>query len=178
MFDSDRYQVREKSFSNGDQHKIYEEGDLLYYSRIDDSEIREDLVIVDRNDNRKLKVTTNPKLDVPVSYTIIDEEKDEVVGGLRRDWGMVRHHWKLINSDNKVEAIIKEDILPLSLSRRYITSALPFKYDIVTQDGEKIADIDGKFMYRDFYNIKIQGDTDPRLIVPAAIVMDSIEKKQ
>lgn len=177
MFDSDNYQVREKSFSEGDQHKIYEDGELTLYSKIDDSEIREDLIFVDKNDERKLTVTTNPELDVPVSYSIIDEEKDEVIGGLRREWGLVLHQWKIIDSENKVIGTIKEDLLPLSLTRRYITTLLPFKYDVVSMEGEKVADIDGKFMFRDFYNIKLCGDVDPRLLVPATIVMDSIEKK-
>lgn len=177
MFDSSSYQVREKSFSDGDQHKIYEDGELILYSEIDDSEIREDLVLVDRNDERKLTLTTNPKLDVPVSYSIVDEEEGEVIGGLRRDWGFIRHQWKLIDGDNQTIGKIKEDFLSLSLIRRYVTSLLPFKYDLISQDGEKIADIDGKFMFRDFYTIKIRKDVDPRLAVPATIAIDSIEKK-
>lgn len=177
MFDSNSYQVREKSISEGDQHKIYENGELILYSEIDDSTIREDLVFVDRDDERKLSLTTNPKLDVPVSYSIVDEAEDEVIGGLRRDWGFIRHQWKLINGDNQVIGKIKEDFLPLSLIRRYITSLLPFKYDLVSQDGEKVADIDGKLMFRDFYTIRIQKDVDPRLAVPATIAIDTIEKK-
>lgn len=177
MFESESYEVREKSFSDGHQHKIYEDGELILYSRIDKDEVREDLIFVDRNDERKLTVTTNPKLDVPVSYSIVDEENDEVIGGLRREWGLLRHEWKVINGENKVIGKITEDFLPLALIRRFITSLFPFRYDVTDQKGEKLADINGELKFRDIYNIEICGEVDPKLIVPSAIIIDSIEKK-
>lgn len=177
MFDSDKYEVREKSFSDGNQHKIYEDGDLVLYSEIKRSELRNDLKFIDQRDNVKLRVTSNPKLDVPVSYSIIDEEEGEVIGGLRREFGFIRHRWKLINGENQIVGTIKEDHLSLSLIRRFVTTLLPFKYDIISTEGEKLADIDGELKYRDIYTINISGDVDPRLVVPAALIMDSIEKK-
>lgn len=178
MFDSDRYQVREKSFSDGDQHKIYEDGELVLYSEIEESDLREDVHFVDKETGEtRLVVTTDPKLDVPVSYSVIDRETDEVVGGLRREWGPVRHEWKLIGNDNTVIGTIKEDYLSLSLIRRFVTDLLPFKYDIVSSDGEKLADIDGELKYRDIYTVSVCGDLDPRLAVAAALIMDSIEKR-
>ncbi|MFB6115069.1 MAG: hypothetical protein ABEK04_02165, partial [Candidatus Nanohalobium sp.] len=173
-----RYEIREKSFSDGDQHKVYEGGELTLYSQIEESALRNDMVFIDPEDETtKLTVTSNPKLDVPVSYSIIDEEEDEVIGGLRRDWGFIRHRWKLIDGDNQTVGAIKEDYLSLSLIRRFITTLLPFKYDVVSTEGEKIADIDGELKYRDIYHINICGDVDPRLLVSAALVIDSIEKK-
>lgn len=177
MFEADKYEVREKSFSDGHQHKIYEGGELILYSRIDEDKVREDLVFVDQDDERKLTVTTNPKLDVPVSYSIVDEEKDEVIGGLRREWGFLRHEWKVINGENKVIGKITEDFLPLALTRRFLTSLFPFRYDVTDNEGNKIADINGELKFRDIYNINISGDVDPKLIVPSAIIIDSIEKK-
>ncbi|MFB6174482.1 MAG: hypothetical protein ABEJ87_00725 [Candidatus Nanohalobium sp.] len=177
MFESNRYQVREKTLSKGDQHKVYEEDDLILYSRIEDKDLREDVVFVDQDDNTRLVVTTNPKLDVPVSYSIIDSEKDEVVGGLRREWGSLRHRWKLIAGDNSIVGTIKEDHLSLSLIRRFITTVLPFRYDMVDEDGEHLADIDGEFNMRDVYNVNIHSDLDPRLVLAAALVMDFIETK-
>lgn len=178
MFDSDRYEVREKSFSDGTQHKIYEDGELVLYSEIQRSKLRNDLRFIDQKENMKLRVTSNPKLDVPVSYSIIDEEEGEVIGGLRREFGFIRHRWKLIDGNNQVVGTIKEDFLSLSLIRRFVTTLLPFKYDIISTEGEKVADIDGELKYRDIYRINICGDVDPRLVVPAVLIMDSIEKKQ
>lgn len=177
MFESDHYRIQEKSIAEGDQHKIYEDGDLILYSRIEDRDLREDVHFVDQEDNCRLVVTTNPKLDVPVSYSIIDRQEEEVIGGLKREWGPLRHQWKLIDGENTVIGTIKEDYLSLSLIRRFVTTVLPFKYDIITEDGEKLADIDGQMDFRDIYKLNIDSDLDPRLAVSAALVIDAIEKR-
>jgi len=177
MFESNRYQVREKSFSDGDQHEIYEDGELVLYSKIDNSEIRNDLLFVDKEEKTKLVVTSHPKLDVPVSYSIIDKETEETIGGLRKEGGTIKQEWKLIDGNNTIIATVKEDHLSLSLARRFLTTLIPFKYDVVSKKEEKIADIDGEIKLRDIYNINICGDIDPRLIVPAAVIIDSIERK-
>lgn len=176
MFESERYQVKEKSSSDGDEYEIYEDGELVLYSKIDDSEIRNDLLFVDKEENTKLVATTHPKLDVPVSYSIIDKETGEPIGGLRKEGGMIRRQWKLIDENNTIVATLKEDYLSLSLARRFLTSLIPFKYDAISKEGDKIADIDGELKLRDVYNIDVCGDIDPRLIVPAAVIIDSIGK--
>ncbi|MFB6180410.1 MAG: hypothetical protein ABEJ93_00895 [Candidatus Nanohalobium sp.] len=177
MFESDKYTIKEKSFSKGDQFKVFENGELVMFSKVDDSSVRDDMIFVDVNEDERLKVTSNPLLDIPVSYSIVDQQTGEVVGGLKREWGFLQHKWKVVDADNRIVGEIKEDNLALSLTRRFLTTLLPFKYDFVSGDGEKIADIDGKLTVRDIYTINIKGDVDPRLVVPAALIMDFIEKK-
>lgn len=180
MFDSDLYTVKQKLVSIGNKYRIYESGDLILRSKQKKFKLKEDFRFYDTDDSPVLKVTTDQILDVAASYTVVDESCDETVGAIKRNWTFLRHEWELIDSQNRVIGTIEEDSLPAALARRFVSSLIPYSYNIESQDGEFLGELKGKFSFNDTYELDLSpdenGKLDRRLGVAAAVLIDAVEE--
>jgi len=180
MFDSDVYTVKQKILALGNKYRVYDGEDPVLKSKQKKFKMKEDFRFYDEEDNPVLKVTTDQILDVAASYTVVDERNDETVGAIKRNWTLLRHEWELIDSENRVVGIVKEDNIIMALARRFVTTLIPYRYVIKSQEDDELGRLTGKFSMRDTYEIDLSADEDEiidrRLGVAASILIDAIEK--
>lgn len=180
MLDSDTYEIKQKILALGNKYRIYEGGELVLKSKQKKLKMKEDFRFYDEEDEPVLKVTTDQILDVAASYTVVDERNDETVGAIKRNWTLLRHEWELIDSENRIIGTVKEDNVIMALGRRFVTTLIPYRYEILSQGGDHLGDIKGKFALRDRYKLDLRPDEDQeidrRLGVAAAVLIDAIEK--
>lgn len=177
--DARRYEVTQKLLSFGNKYVIEADGEEVLRSKQKKFRLKEDFRFTTPDGDPALRVTTDKMLDVAATYTVVDEQTDEVVGTIERDVrSFLKHHWHLTDSDGTHLATIKEDSWARALVRRYLTTLLPFSYRIEGESGE-LGSIRGALSFRDRYTIDLTADAegvlDPRLVVPAAVVVDAIE---
>lgn len=180
MFDSDIYEIKQNIVAFGNKYSIYEDGEKILDSGQKKLKLKEDFRFKDTEGKPVLKVTTDQILDVAASYTVIDERTDETIGALSRKFTFFAHEWEIIDADNSVIGTLKEDNKVMALARRFVTTLIPFSYKIISQKGENIGKLNGKFSIRDRYVLDLSNDVDndldPRLGVAAAVLVDAIEK--
>ena len=180
MFESEVYEIKQKLMAFGNKYSIYEDGEKILDSGQKKLKLKEDFRFKDTEGNPILKVTTDQILDVAASYTVVDERNDETVGALKRKFTFFAHEWEIIGADNRVIGTLKEDNKIMALARRFVTTLIPFSYRIISQKGNDIGKLDGKFSIRDRYVLDLSDDKedelDPRLGVAASVLVDAIEK--
>lgn len=182
MFDSDRYEVRQK-LGFGDRYNIYVDGadEPFLTSAQKRFRLREDFRFDDAETGEEaFRVTADSVLDVAAAYDIVDSRSGERVGSVKREVvSFLKHEYALLDADGNAVATVTEDSLLKAVLRRKVTTFIPFSYDIVAPDGSTLGSIDEAFSLRDTYTVDLSaadGALDPRLAVIAAVVIDAIEE--
>ncbi|SDY49459.1 LURP-one-related/scramblase family protein [Halobellus clavatus] len=178
MFDSRSYEVRQK-ISIGNKYRIYEGNTAILESAQKKLRLKEDFRFTDPETGaERFRVTADSILDITAAYDIVDSQTDERVGAVKREAiSFFKHEYSLFGPDGDKVATIREDSVPMAIARRFITTLIPFSYEIVSVDGTTIGEAKGAFSLRDRYSIDLSGDdVDPRLVVVGMIVADAIEE--
>lgn len=182
MFDADRYEVRQKALSVGNEYTVSEGPDGATEPILSAKQkllrAKEDFRFTDpESDESLFRVTTDQILDLKASYQVVDEQTDEVLGAIEREsYGFLRQEWGLVGPDGDRLATVTEDSLAKSLFRRHVTGLLPVAFEVRGPDGGGVrATVDGSLSIRDHYTIEVHDDLDPRLVVIASVVVDAIE---
>lgn len=180
MFDSRRYEVRQK-FGIRTRYNVYEEGrdEPILQSKKKSFRLKEDFRFTDPETGEEaFRVTAGKILDINAAYDIEDPRTGEPIGAVKRSvMSFLRHEYQFLDPDGNVVATMAEDSHVMALLRRKVTTLIPFSYDILSPNGEKIGDVSEQFSFRDKYTIDLHGDEiDPRLAVIGTVVVDAIEE--
>lgn len=179
MFESLHYEVRQR-FAIGNKYTVYEEtGDApVLESKQKKFRLREDFRFNDPDTGETLfVVTADSVLDVAAGYDIVDARSGERVGTVKRSaWSFFQHEYALVGPDGTTVALLREDNALMAALRRFVSTLIPFSYDIVAPDGRKVGDVGEQFSFRDTYSIDLHDDSiDPRLAVIGTVIVDAIE---
>jgi uncharacterized protein YxjI len=180
VFDASHYEVRQK-IRFGNKYNVYEgDGeDPILASAQKRFRLKEDFRFEDPSTGEELfRVKASSILDVASAYDIVDSRTDEHVGSVKRSaMSFAKHEYALLDSEGTRVATIREDSVPMAVLRRYVTTLIPFSYDIVDPSGATLGSVAEAFSLRDRYSVDLTGgDLDPRLAVIATVVIDAIEE--
>ncbi|MFB6251624.1 MAG: hypothetical protein ABEI27_08065 [Halobellus sp.] len=178
MFDSRSYEVRQK-ISIGNKYRIYEGDAPILESAQKKLRLKEDFRFTDpETGDERFRVKADSVLDIAAAYDIVDSQTDERVGAVKREAiSFFKHEYTLLGPEGDKVATIRENSVPMAIARRFLTTLIPFSYEIVSVDGTAIGEVMGAFSLRDKYSIDLYGDdVDPRLVVVGMVVADAIEE--
>ncbi|MGQ4554329.1 hypothetical protein [Halobellus sp. GM3] len=178
MFESRSYEVRQK-LAIGNKYRIYEGDTPILESAQKKLRLKEDFRFTDpETGEERFRVKADSVLDITAAYDIVDAQTGERVGAVKREAiSFFKHTYSLLGPDGDVVATLTEDSVPLAIARRFLTTLIPFSYEIRTPDGRSAGEAKGAFSLRDKYSITLHGDeVDPRLAVVGTVVADAIEE--
>ncbi|ELZ92907.1 hypothetical protein C440_12339 [Haloferax mucosum ATCC BAA-1512] len=178
MFDSSRYEVRQK-VSISTKYVVYEDGTPILSAKKKKFKLKEDFRLKDYDSgDERFRVKADSVLDVSAAYDIVDSQTGERVGAVKRGaFSFAKHTYQLLGPDGSVVGRIVEDNVPMAIARRVLSTLIPFSYRIENAAGEPVGSIGEQFSFRDKYTIDIDTEQmDPRLLVVGAVVIDAIEE--
>ncbi|KAB1187322.1 MULTISPECIES: hypothetical protein [Haloferax] len=178
MFDSSRYEVRQK-VSIGTKYVVYGNDEPILSAKKKKFKLKEDFRLNDYETGKeRFRVKADSVLDVSAAYDIVDSQTDTRVGAVKRGaFSFAKHTYQLLGPNGSVVGRIVEDNVPMAVARRFITTLIPFSYRVENAGGESVGEISEQFALRDKYTIEADTDEiDPRLLVVGAVVIDAIEE--
>lgn len=179
MFDADSYEVRQK-FRLRDSYAIYEgDGDdPILTSAQKRFRLKEDFRFEDADTGEEaFRVRAGSVLDLASTYDVVDSRTGERIGAVKRSpLSFFRREYALLGPDGEEVGRITEDGLLRAALRRYVTTLIPFSYDIEGPNG-RVGTVRESLSLRDTYGIELTDDSlDPRVAVIGAVVIDAIEE--
>ena len=179
MFDATTYEVRQK-LRLGNRYTIYEDGEPILSSAQKRLRLKEDFRFEDPDTGEeRFRAKADSVLDVAAAYDIEDSQTGERIGSVKRNVvSMFKHEYALLGLDGDAVGYIREDSAVNALIRRFVTTLLPFSYEITDPTrSEAWGRVSGAFSFRDRYRVDLTTDQlDPRLAVIATVVVDAIEE--
>lgn len=159
--------------------------DLLFYSQLKAFKWKEDIrLFTDESmSSEVLSIKARQALDFSAAYDVIDSQKNEKVGVLKRKGfkSMLKDEWIVMDANDREIGLIKEDNLALALLRRAI-GIIPQKYHGEIH-GSQVCSFQQNFnpfvmkIVADFSGDSRQA-FDRRLGLAAALLLCAVEGKQ
>lgn len=178
VFDARRYEVRQK-LRLRDSYAIYEgDGDdPILTSKQKRFRLKEDFRFVDADTGEEaFRVRAGSVLDLASTYDVVDSRTGERIGAVKRSpLSMFRQQYALLGPDGGTVGTIREDGVLRAALRRYVTTLVPFAYEIEGPTG-RLGTVREALSLRDRYAIELTGEIDPRLAVIGTVVIDAIEE--
>jgi uncharacterized protein YxjI len=187
-FQYDHYLVKKQLFALTGIVRIYNPQDqLVLYCQQKIFKLKEDIrIYADETKNHELlNIKARQIIDFSAYYDVFDSQYLTKIGGLRRKGlrSFVQDEWEVIDPQDQLIGILKEDTLNKALLRRFLLGRLlPQNYDLEI-GTERIADYKQRFhLFRyeleiDFLS-EIGNRFDHRLGLAVAILLAIIEGRQ
>jgi uncharacterized protein YxjI len=186
-FANDRFLVRKKVLQifGGSFHIFDTAGQLLFYSQMKAFKLKEDIRLYTGEDmgTEVLTIKARQIVDFSAAYDVVDSQKQEKVGVLKRKGfkSVFRDEWIVMDANDREIGLIQEDSMALALLRRVI-NLIPQTYHGEI-NGTRVCKFQQNFnpfvmkITVDFSEDKRQL-LDRRLGIAAAILLCAIEGKQ
>jgi hypothetical protein len=160
---------------------------LVLYSQQKMFRLKEDIrVYADEEMSQELlTIQARNIIDFAAAYDVIDYTSNEKVGVLRRKGfrSLLRDEWEILDSQDNMLGVLREDNMTRALLRRLLLGALlPQDYDILIGET-RVADLRQRFnLFRYEMDLDFSMDTvrrlDRRLGIASAILLGIIEGQQ
>ncbi len=184
-----RFELKRQFFKLvGSNFRIHDAGgNLVLFSHQKGFRLKEDIrVYHDEGGTREaLSIQARQVFDFAGAYDVLDAQTHEKVGAFKRKgWqSMIRDEWIVMDASDREIAKVIEDSQLLALLRRFLTNLVPQNYDMLLNDGSKVADYKQHFnpfaywLSMDF-TMDPHARIDPRLKVAAGVLLAAIEGRQ
>jgi ribosomal silencing factor RsfS len=161
-------------------------GNVVMYSKMKAFKLKEDIRVYSGEDmlEELLLIHARNVIDFSAVYDVIDPKTGEKVGAIKRKGlkSIMKDEWIIMDQNDTVIGVIKEDSLGFALLRRFLTNLVPQKYNI---EMNNMAICQFKQNFNPFVvklNLDFSTDTnhllDKRLGIAAGILLCAIEGKQ
>ncbi|MDC3378843.1 hypothetical protein OAX78_00990 [Planctomycetota bacterium] len=189
-FELDRYLIRRKVFKLfGGAFHIYDPDQQLVYFYAEQKafKLKEDFTVFGDEAKTKplLRIKARSIIDISATYDITDAKTGDVVGACRRKGlkSILQDEWEVLDGDENVIAIAKEDSMLLALVRRLLSKLVPQSFVVRNPREETVAEFNQSFNPFVFkmnldYSHDRNGDLDRRLGIGLAVCMMAIEGRQ
>jgi hypothetical protein len=172
----------------GSNFRIYDaSGNLVLFSHQKGFKLKEDIrIYADEAGTREvLSIRARQIFDFKAAYDVIDSATGQKIGALKRKgWSsMIRDEWIVMDPNDMEIGKVIEDSQLMALVRRFASNLVPQNYDLLLNDGTRVADFRqhfNPFLYWltiDF-TMDPQHRLDPRLKFAAAVLLAAIEGRQ
>jgi len=188
VFQHNHYKLRRQVFALTGKVRLYApDGSLLMYSEQKMFKLKEDIrVYADEAKTQELlNIKARNIIDFSAAYDVMDVVKNEKAGVFRRKGfrSMLRDQWEVLDAQDQLFGIMQEDSPGLAMARRFLSGLIPQNYDILLNNGQRVADLQQPFNpFRYELNLDFSMDTarvlDHRLGIAGAILLAIIEGRQ
>jgi hypothetical protein len=185
----DRFELKRQFFKLvGSNFRVFDAaGRLVLFSHQKGFKIREDIrIYADEAKSREvLAIAARQIFDFAAAYDVVDSTTGQKVGALKRKgWkSILRDEWIVMDPQDVEIGKVIEDSPLMAFLRRFATNLIPQNYDLLLNDGTRVADYRqhfNPFLYwltMDF-SMDPQHRLDPRLKVAAGVLLAAIEGRQ
>ncbi len=167
-------------------HIFDPDGQLVLYSHMKAFKLREDIRVYDdeARSTELLTIHARQMLDISATYDVVDARNGQKVGALRRRGlkSVLKDEWAILDADDRVIGLIKEDSLFMALIRRFVTNLLPQTFH-AEMEGIQVAEYKQNFnpfvqKVRIDLSLDVDHRLDRRLGLAAAVLLCAIEGRQ
>ena len=187
-FQHNTYLLKRKILALTGQFRIFNPaGQLVLFSKQKMFKLKEDIrAYADETMSQELLlIQARQVIDFSAAYDIIDSTTGTKVGALRRKGfrSLAQDEWQVLNPQDQVVGVLKEDSLGRALLRRFLLgSLLPQDYDLM-MNGQRVADFRQRFRLFGYhldldFSMDSAKQLDRRIGIAAAILLGTIEGKQ
>ncbi len=182
-----RYKIKQKVFTIGEKYAIThpETDQVLFFVKRDRMGLKTHLHVFAGADDKAPKVLHIEDLaifDTFGHFRVIDTQRNEVVGELKRNWlksWLILREWAILDPNGNKIGVVRADSIWKSITRRFF---FPWRLSFDILIGEQLV---GKHIrkwgLRDHYILDLSMDTnnllDRRLAIAIAIILDSAESR-
>ena len=184
-----RFELKRQFFKLvGSNFRVFDSSErLVLFSHQHGFKLKEDIRVY--SDESKavevLSIKARQVMDFSAAYDVVETATGQKVGALKRKgWkSVLRDEWIVMDANDRDVAKVIEDSAFMALLRRFATNLIPQNYDMLLQDGSRVADYKQHFnpfvywLTMDF-SMDPQKRLDPRLKVAAGILLAAIEGRQ
>ena len=163
-----------------------DQGGLLFFVKLKAFKLKEDITVY--RDKAKtqpyLKIKARNIIDFAGTYDVIDLERNQNIGILRRKgWkSLFRDQWEILDANEMPIGLMKEDSALMAFLRRFLSNLIPQNYHIFVND-QVVGVVMGTWnpflvKYKVNFNIDQNQLLDPRMGLALQVVLMTIEGKQ
>ena len=184
-----RFELKRQFFKMiGANFRIYDGGgNLVLFSHQKGFRLKEDIRVYfdEGGAYEALSIRARQIFDFAAAYDVIDSVSEQKVGAFKRKgWtSIIRDEWIVMDAEDRELGKVIEDSQAMALLRRFLSNLIPQNYDMLLNDGRRVAD------YRQHFNPFVywlsmdftmdpQDSLDPRLKVAAGVLLAAIEGRQ
>jgi len=184
-FDLQKFMVRRKilTIAGASFHVYDKDMRVVAFSRQKAFKLKEDIrVYTDESKSTELlSIQARQIVDFSAAYDIVDSAEQKKIGAARRKgWSSImRDSWELLDENDHPVAQLREDSAMAAFFRRFLSNLIPQKYVLSSADGAELALLRVRFnpfVYK--LEVEVTGDTDPRMVLGAAVLLAAIEGRQ
>lgn len=182
----DEYTIKQRFFFN--RYHVYDSSNqMVLKGKQKLFKLKENFPLMTPDGDTVARVTAEKIVDAGGDYTLKDEETDEPIAVLDRQYTLFRHKWKIrdpeteakwaqVESANKTIELIRwlGNFIPYMPN---FFGIIPHKYEIKDQNESILAKLEGQLSLRDIYKLKINntGKVPKEALVASAIAIDALE---
>ncbi|MFB6144793.1 MAG: LURP-one-related/scramblase family protein [Candidatus Nanohaloarchaea archaeon] len=174
-FSAEEFTVKQSLVRN--RYEIFAGDRLILKAKQNLFKMKEEFPFVDEEGREVFTIKAQQMLDIAGDYTLVDSGTGEEVAVLSKKFTLLKHVWKVKNTEGKELATIESRSAFIELLRSLsdVLSLLPHKYTI-TAEGRDIGSIEGRLSLRDTYDVKVERGVEGReAIIAAAVTIDALE---
>jgi len=182
----DEFIIEKKFLSLGNEYYIRDsEKRLIGFSRERSRTIKGELkVFIDENKTEELfRIKQRNILDLTGTFEIIGPKRGDTLGYLKRNWikSILLGEWKIFDQNKDVIAEAEEDSLAKEILRFKGLKKLPYRYKLY-RNGKKIGVCKQRLsLVKNVYRLQIddraEEESDRRLFISLALLLDAVEDK-
>jgi len=185
----DRFELKRQFFKLiGANFRVFDAtGNLVLFSHQKGFRLKEDIrIYADESGTREvLNIRARQIFDFQAAYDVVDSASGQKIGALKRKgWAsIIRDEWIVMDANDAEVGKVVEDSQLMALLRRFASNLIPQNYDLLLNDGTRVADFRQHFnpfvywLTIDF-SMDPQQRLDPRLKFAAGILLAAVEGRQ
>lgn len=167
-----------------------DDGQEILKARAKWFQLREKIPFTTPDGEEVFRVEADQIWDRAGSYTVTLADGTEIFD-LDKKFTMLFENWKIRRDSGKLMAEVKSQSKPRTLLRKSAAvidaipfvgailalplKLIPFSYDVVDSNGEKVAEMNGKISIRDRFDLEIESQSVPtEALVTALVCVDAI----
>ena len=180
------YLIRRRVFTlAGAKFDIYDAtGRLIGFSKQKAFKLKEDIRVFQTAESPTpfLQIRARNIIDFSAAYDVLNEAGERIGTWKRKGWqSLMRDTWIVEDCDGNEVAMLQEDSLLMALLRRFLTTLIPQKFNLISPNGRVYVRYErcfNPFIFKLRTTIYSGSPIHPMLVLGGAILLSAIEGHQ
>lgn len=150
MFEGNEFILRKKILTFfGSEFSITDNSlNLVLYAKQKAFKLREEIKLFSEKEmtTQIMHIKARNIIDFSATYDVFESQTDVKIGTLKRKGfkSMLRDEWEILDSNDNVIGLAREDSMAMALIRRFLANIIPQNYDVLVGD-KRVMDIKQQF---------------------------------